>query len=144
MEQKKPFVVSLLTVAIAFTAYGAKAGDQDKPTTPPMHMGEGSMPMMPGPQGGMPGYGYSGGIPMMQGRQGGMSMYGFPGGMPMGQGPYGGMPMMQDARWGMPIHHHPEGMAHHGLETQHLQQVEARLANIEALLRELVALQRSR
>lgn len=137
MEKRKPLVVFLLAAAIAITAYGVKAGDHDLAALPPIGMGGSGMPM----------YGYPGGMPMMQGPQGGMPMYGYPGGMPMMQGPQGGMPMY-GYPGGVPMSHH-DGMTHshghhHGRGQQHMQQVEARLANIEALLRELVALQRAR
>ncbi len=73
------------------------------------------------------------GMMMGGGQQGPMPM--------MGRGPRGGMPMMGGGpRGGMPMMQMMERKQ--AMMRQHMQTVEQRLGNIEALLRELVALQK--
>jgi len=112
---------------------------------------QGNMPMMQGRQGGMPMMmqGRQGNMPMMQGRQGGMPMMmqGRQGNMPMMQGQQGNMPMMQGHQ-GMMGNHQPCNMSSEMKQQmvtekkKHMQAMEQHLANIEALLRELVELQK--
>lgn len=73
---------------------------------------------------------YANGMMMGAGPQGAMPM--------MGRGPRGGMPMMGGGpRGGMGMMQQKQAMMR-----QHMQTVEQRLGNIEALLRELVSLQK--
>jgi len=117
--QKNLLIAGLLAAAIAVPVYADSEGTHDQPEN-----GNGMM-MGGGQQGPMPmmGRGPRGGMPMMGG--------GPRGGMPMmGGGPRGGMPMMQMME------------RKQAMMRQHMQTVEQRLGNIEALLRELVELQK--
>jgi hypothetical protein len=90
-------------------------------------------PMMTDQQGNMPMMGNYQGMPMMGNQRGMMGTQ--QGSMPMMRNQQGNMPMMGD-RQGMM-------QAMMSMRQQHMQQMENRLANIEALLRELVAIQKS-
>jgi hypothetical protein len=91
------------------------SGLDERGVAPPNGEGVG-MPMMGGPQGGMP--------PM-----GGERGYG-----PMMAPPYGGMPMMRGPMRGPGPH----------MMQEHIQRLEAHVAHIEALLQELVNLEKQK
>ena len=125
MSITKSLTMAILTTAVSFSAIADSGHHDDEKAvkvaadTP---MAGGQMPMMQGQQGGMP---------MMQGQPGGMPMMqGQPGGMPMMQGQPGGMPMMQMMQ------------ERHAMMQAHMTKMETHMANIEALLQQLVELQK--
>lgn len=137
MEKRIPHVIGViagLLVLASQAVQAEEASNNSGPATPMFNCPRSGMPMM------------QGGSPMLNCPRSGMPMmYGPQSGMPMMQG---GMPMSGYQGYGPMGHRHPYGKGQHPMHAmpgaQHMQRIEARLANIEALLRELVALQRSR
>ena len=85
--------------------------------------------------------------PMMGNQQGGMPMLGNQqGGMPMMGNQQGSMPMMGNRQGGMPMmgNRHKMMQSMMSMKQQHMQKMENHLANIEALLRELVVIQKNK
>ena len=115
MSITKSLTMAVLATTISFSAVADSGHHDDEKavkTSTETPMAAGQMPMMAGQQGGMP---------MMQGQ---------PGGMPMMQGQQGGMPMMQMMQ------------ERHAMMQAHMTKMETHMANIEALLRQLVELQK--
>ncbi|HFD86237.1 MAG TPA: hypothetical protein ENJ35_01005 [Gammaproteobacteria bacterium] len=113
-------ITSIFATSMVMPAFADSEGTHDEPVQPTITHQNGGM--MGGAQGGMP---------MMNGPQGGM---------PMMNGPQGGMPMMRGGRGGMPMMQMMQKKQ--AMMQQHMRTVEGRLANIEALLKQLVALQK--
>ncbi len=170
MEFRKQFAVATLATVISVTAPMSIADENSAaPTMPmmgnpqqmpmmygqqgnmPMMGNQQQMPMMYGQQSNMPMMGNQQQMPMMYGQQGNMPMMGSPQQMPMMYGQQGNMPMMGSPQQ-MPMMYGQRGcmmnpqMMHYMMNTkyQHMQRMEAHLANIEARLGELVALQRAK
>lgn len=118
--KSRVLVAIILTSSMIAPVFADSEGTHDDPMQSTIKHQNGGM--MGGPQGGMP---------MMNGTQGGM---------PMMNGPQGGMPMMRGGRGGMPMMQMMQKKQ--AMMQQHMRTVEGRLANIEALLKELVALQK--
>jgi hypothetical protein len=149
---------ALILLAVSYPAF-AQAPTQDQTKPPQSVSAPGAMPM-PGPmgqtggrmmptgsmpvQGQEPGSTPLGDMPMMQGQAPGVTQ---PGAMPMGD-----MPMMQGRpgmmRPGMmPMGGQPGGMGmmmNPAMMQEHMQRMEAHMANIETLLRQLVELQQKK
>jgi hypothetical protein len=145
-------LIALLTSGIAWSVPAAEpeqpATQTEEPTNAPQ-----TMPMMYGHPGGMPMMG--GQRPMMPGQPGmmpprdsgqkaagqssNMPMGGEPGNMPMMYGKPGGMPMMQGRRGMMNPQMMQSMMA---MRQQHMTSIDQHPANIEALLKQLVELQK--
>ncbi|MBU0499127.1 MAG: hypothetical protein KJ558_06065 [Gammaproteobacteria bacterium] len=130
-------VISLGAYAQTVAAETAKKPEVTPQAMPMTGGPQGDMPMMGNPQGNMPMMGGpQGNMPMMGNPPGNMPMTGYqPGyaGMPCNRG--GNMPGMMWQQGGMPMMQQMP---------QHMQTMETRLANIEALLKELVELQKKK
>ena len=134
----------LATVLVSGVALSTAALSQESQQTV-----QPNMPMMYGPQGQMP-MGYSQGPmmnPMMRQQMMRMHQQGYD--MPMSGGPgnmmggnQDGMPMMGRGQGGRPMMQMMQ--ARHAEMTTHRQAMEKRLANIEALLQELIKLQKAK
>ena len=125
MSITKNITLALLAAMVSFSALADSGHHDDEKavkTSTETPVAGGQMPMTQGQQGGMPMMqGQSGGMPMMQGQ---------PGGMPMMQGQPGGMPMMQMMQ------------ERHAMMQAHMTKMETHMANIEALLQQLVEMQK--
>lgn len=155
---KKIVLTSLLVAVVAIPTLAQGAGSLGDTTTempatgtmgsnqdvmPMMRGGPGGMPMMGGNHRGMPMYGGQGRMPMMGGGHRGMPMmHGGQSGIPMMGGKHRGMPM-HGGQDGMPMMGNRQMMMQHkrAMMHAHMQGVEQRLANIEALLQQLVEFQ---
>lgn len=85
-------------------------------------------------------------MPTMGNQQGNMPMMGNQqSNMPMMGNQQGNMPMMGNQQGNMPMMGNRQAMMHSmmSMKQQHMYQMQNRLANIEALLRELVAIQKA-
>ncbi len=123
MKTVKMIAISMLVSAAALAAFDviSKESETVSPDTFYMKPG-GHMPMM---------YGQQGQMPMMRGQQGQMPMmYGQQGRMPMMYGQQGQMPMLQLMQ------------QRHAVADAHMKKMEQHMANIEALLKQLVELQK--
>ena len=126
MNSVKPMVLGLLITTAAASAVAE--GDRAEAQVPAW----GGMPM------------YGGGMPMMQGVPGGqrLGMGMMPGTGPGGATvPGGSEPFPGNRAAGMGMMH-PQMMGNHQAMWRHMATMESRLANIEALLRELVDLEK--
>jgi hypothetical protein len=116
-------VVSTFATVVSFSALADQNHKSEAPFKPAYNTTQ-TMPMMGGNQGGMG---------MMQGNRGGMPMMGGnQGGMPMMHGNKGGMPMMMKMQ------------QKQAMMQAHMLKMETHLANIEALLKELVELSKNK
>jgi hypothetical protein len=145
--------VASILLAVSYPAF-AQAPTQDQTRPPQSVSAPGAMPM-PGPMGQTGG----GMMPMMQGQAPGAMQ---PGAMPMGDMPMmqgqpgmvqpGGMPCRQGQpgmmRPGMmPMGGQPGGMGmtmNPSMMQEHMQRMEAHMANMETLLQQLVELQQKK
>ena len=115
MSITKNITLALLAAMVSFSALADSGHHDDEKAvkiSAETPVAGGQMPMTQGQQGGMP---------MMQGQSGGM---------PMMQGQPGGMPMMQMMQ------------ERHAMMQAHMTKMETHMANIEALLQQLVELQK--
>ncbi len=133
MKTVKMIAISMLVSAAALAAFDVISEESETVSPDTFYMMPGGhMPMMYGQQGQMPMMrGQQGQMPMMQGQQGQMPMmYGQQGYMPMMYGQQGQMPMLQLMQ------------QRHAVADEHMKKMEQHMANIEALLKQLVELQK--
>ncbi len=143
MKTVKMIAISMLVSAAALAAFDVISEESETVSPDTFYMMPGGhMPMM---------YGQQGQTPMMRGQQGQMPMMqGQQGQMPMMQGQQGQMPMMYGQQGYMPMMYGQQGQMpmlqlmqqRHAVADEHMKKMEQHMANIEALLKQLVELQK--